>query len=526
MNLVHSMPPKRRILRGRKSDEEIDVVGMDDDPCKQANDAMDEIAGTAAEQLRTLLGDARAKKRMESRTLKVDPTMPTSDNIIRTTNSDQAKRRKTAKAPATITSGTIVPSREPTNIGLSSNESFNTKLRHRPFVPSGILQEQPAAREFVNRGYALETMAASTSETTMELTYAGLQGETLMNYGSAPEPLSTSRVQKEQLTAQELLNRGYAEGALAALERFSRGLGQPPRSGNWGNEGKIIEIKTPTTTTSTYAKMDAPLDMTTPKRRTGFCGEIKDPIEIRPRELKLASKIYNSPTSRHCIDQSARPMQNPKAVFTSGQIQELPKAAHLDATNNNLINNRISGGKPKCCLGSTAVGIRFGVLLAEPLTLRDPTNRELVTAMKTGKISVGLIYDICGRLIVRKRGVTVIPPDRRGWRCSWCFEEDEDRYNGWDGWAAHVIHQVGVLSRFIPMICPDCGRDPLITFNLDDCVEAVVAWKRNQTNISAGRIAEVTPIRGDCICNYLSAEELQALDRIERERVEANRLFK
>ncbi|KAJ8669508.1 hypothetical protein QAD02_000767 [Eretmocerus hayati] len=330
---------------------------MDDDPCKQANDAMDVIARMAAEQLRTLLGDAKAKKRMESRTLEVDSTMPTSDNIIRTTNSDQATRRKTAKTPATITSGTIVPSRKPTNIRILSNEPFNTKLGHRSFAPSGILQEQPAAREFVNRGYALETMAASTSGTTMELTYAGLQGETLMNIGLAPEPLSTSRVQKEQLTAQELLNRGYAEGALAALERFSRGLGQPPRSGNWRNEGNIIETKTPTTSTSTYAEMNAPLDMTAPKGRTGFCGEIKDPIEIRPRELKLASKIYNLPTSRHCIDQSARPMQNPKVIFTSGQIQELPKAAHLDAIINNVMNNRISGGKPKCCLGSPAVGI-------------------------------------------------------------------------------------------------------------------------------------------------------------------------
>ncbi|KAJ8686098.1 hypothetical protein QAD02_021892 [Eretmocerus hayati] len=145
--------------------------------------------------------------------------------------------------------------------------------------------------------------------------------------------------------------------------------------------------------------------------------------------------------------------------------------------------------------------------------------------MRTGKIEIGAIYDIHGRLIMRKRGVVVIPPNRREWRCGWCFEEDEHRYNNWDNWIPHEIHQVGALSRFVPMICPDCGRDPLLTFNLDDCVEAIVAWKRSQKDINAGKIAEVVPIRGDCLCNYLSTEELRHIDQMERERAAASQAF-
>ncbi|KAJ8679328.1 hypothetical protein QAD02_015115 [Eretmocerus hayati] len=180
----------------------------------------------------------------------------------------------------------------------------------------------------------------------------------------------------------------------------------------------------------------AAMDLTLPRHKLSAV-DMRSELQIhQPQRIVSASEFFNLSPPNQYSSQQARSRQVTRNVYTTGQVRQTRGTSNLDTSS----NSRPGSNQPKCYLGSAAVGVKFGILPTEQLTLRDLNHREIITALRTGQIKFRAIYDIHGRLTMRKRGVVVTPPNRREWRCSWCFEEYEHQYNNWDKWIPHEVH--------------------------------------------------------------------------------------
>ncbi|KAJ8684969.1 hypothetical protein QAD02_020762 [Eretmocerus hayati] len=161
-----------------------------------------------------------------------------------------------------------------------------------------------------------------------------------------------------------------------------------------------------------------------------------------------------------------------------------------------------------------AVGVPVGRIPTNPLFApQTETQKRLLEALITKELKIGLLKANDGRVIMRKSGVVLLQPDRLGWHCGLCILKYPGKYNQWQGWMVHEIHQVGILDEYsVIMICDDCGLNPLSPSNLGGCVDAVITCARNWGDINDGILMEVLPVRVDCLCSQLTAKDLQ--DRI------------
>ncbi|KAJ8688652.1 hypothetical protein QAD02_024447 [Eretmocerus hayati] len=311
----------------------------------------------------------------------------------------------------------------------------------------------------------------------------------------APGPTTSEKAQQEQLAANELASRGYAVRTLAALKTISnQGRAEGDfENGNQEENHVMMEMQ------------QAPLDLTS--------------------GLALGStNIANSTNS--AINSIAPPAIGPnssvvpmRSIFTSGRVQKMGNVVKYPIAPIDWIP-AIPQLRPaplidpmQPCMGSPAVGITVGIIPTEPLYVpQDELELKLLLAMTSGRrFQLGSLHDARNRVVMRKRGIVLIQPDRMGWRCLGCRIENKEKYNSWTGWMVHDIHQVGVLDEFGPMICVDCGRNALFTSNFDDAIEAFIACKRMWRYVNEGKIIEVFPVRVDCLCRHVPPEVLQAV---------------
>ncbi|KAJ8677702.1 hypothetical protein QAD02_013489 [Eretmocerus hayati] len=164
------------------------------------------------------------------------------------------------------------------------------------------------------------------------------------------------------------------------------------------------------------------------------------------------------------------------------------------------------------CIGP-ALGVPVGKIPTNPWCApQNEEQRQLFAAILSGKMKVGLLKATDGRVIMRRRGFVLLQPDKLGWRCGMCLLDHPRKYNQWDSWTGHGVHQVDILDEFsngFIMICPDCDRNPNSPKLLDDCIEAIITCIRHWEDVGKGVIMEVLPPRQDCLCNRMPAKNLQ-----------------
>ncbi|KAJ8665710.1 hypothetical protein QAD02_007372 [Eretmocerus hayati] len=328
----------------------------------------------------------------------------------------------------------------------------------------------------------------------------------LVNVRSAPERFDNKRVQQERRAAEELAGRGYASQVLDILGKLAGTLDQPPPqepSEARGSAGALVA------NTSSAEEINEPMDLTlttsgpmleaAPRLGEGFRAAVKPRMfpETVPASVKyiFASSMVRETGATYSARNMA-PMRKPVPT-----IAPMPRPSMIP-------------GQPQPCLGSPAVGIKVGFIPETPLFApQDQLERELFQALRTGKpYQIGEIRDSRNRLIVKRTGIIMIQPNRLGWRCEYCFLEDNQKYGGWKGWPVHEMCQIGALEDFEIMRCIDCGRDPLRTSGLDGPADAIVTCKREWGNINKGKIVEMlTAARAGCLCNQISSEMLHAL---------------
>ncbi|KAJ8676994.1 hypothetical protein QAD02_012781 [Eretmocerus hayati] len=167
-----------------------------------------------------------------------------------------------------------------------------------------------------------------------------------------------------------------------------------------------------------------------------------------------------------------------------------------------------------------AVGVPVGKIPTNPwFAPKSKDQKKLLLGIITGVYRMGVLKSKDGRIIIRKKGFVLLQSDRLGWRCGECNLDHPGKYNEWDGWTGHEVHQVGILDNFtgyFDMICPDCGRNPLRTKHLDNCIDAIVTYARHWKDVNQGVIMEVVPLRVDCLCSRLTAGNLQGPEPVNK----------
>ncbi|KAJ8679327.1 hypothetical protein QAD02_015114 [Eretmocerus hayati] len=233
---IQAMPSKQKVIEQQGSDEEIDLVNIDD-TCERATDVMDEIVRAATEQLRILTANTRKSSR------RVANAGPNSTDVIltstqkgNTTASTIKKKFQKNESSATIAKhGGISPTKEmrvAVNLSnLPEEVPKNVESAQNPPSNNKAMQDQLAARELEDRGYTVRTLGHLRSFTQQSQIdkfswNSNLEAGMLGTIKSAPEPFSACRDVREHSAAKGVVARGCAVRVLDTPSRLSQGLDQ------------------------------------------------------------------------------------------------------------------------------------------------------------------------------------------------------------------------------------------------------------------------------------------------------------
>ncbi|KAJ8669547.1 hypothetical protein QAD02_000806 [Eretmocerus hayati] len=364
-----------------------------------------------------------------------------------------------------------------------------TQLRSAPRRSKKIEwnNELQAAEELAKRGYASQLLEILKKNS--EPNHAANTTTTIVS-GYQPEPVGTPRL--PPMIGVPI--RTFLHQAAIPISTRDQGMDiQVYEDHHFGNQADSMPVDLSLNqggaSFTTTAKMGTETITTNSYNRPVISGvkrafkSATNPIFVN--KFAEFDQLRNSTEEQHIWIN-----QNPRSLFT--------------ATTRN-----------KKCVGP-AIGVPVGKIPTNPwVAPQNEEQRKLLSALLTNKLKVGLLKAKDGRVIMRRKGLIVLQPDRLGWRCGACILRYPEKYNAWAGWIGHEIHQVGILDEFqnngFTMICPDCGRNPASPTVLDDCTDSILTCICHWEDVSNGIIMESIPLRVDCLCSWMTAKELKTL---------------
>ncbi|KAJ8686099.1 hypothetical protein QAD02_021893 [Eretmocerus hayati] len=330
INLLQAMPPKRKVIEHQGSDEEIDVVNIDD-TCERATSAMDEIARTATKQLGILTANTRKSSR------RVANAGPNSTDVILTSTpkgnltapSIKKKIQKNEPSAAIAKYGEVKLTKE-TRGAMNLNNLQEEVLKNAESAQNSpptvkAMQEQLSGKELADRGYAvrtLEHLQRSTRQSQIDQFpwNNNLEARMLGTIRSAPEPFSACRAAREQSAAKELAARGCAVRVLDALSKFSQGLDQPSQDTGSRNQAEVVDMN---------MKLAA-IDLTVPRHNLNPV-DMRSKLQINqlPRivsasEFLIYRRRINTLHNRRILDKPGMFIQLDRFERRKGQLTLVP----------------------------------------------------------------------------------------------------------------------------------------------------------------------------------------------------------
>ncbi|KAJ8685813.1 hypothetical protein QAD02_021606 [Eretmocerus hayati] len=227
--------------------------------------------------------------------------------------------------------------------------------------------------------------------------------------------------------------------------------------------------------------------------------------------------LHKQPMLTTGIKRSSSSVLDPnRAARINSNIDSIGSINDLQLSRNRLDNPRslftAAVRQNRQCAGP-ALGVPVGKIPTNPwFAPKCMDQRKLLMGIITGEYRMGVLKSKDGRIIKRKKGFVSLQPDRLRWRCGACCLKHPKKYNRWDGWTGHKIHQVGILDCFtgyFNMVCPDCGGNPLRVKHLDNCQDAIITCARHWKDVNQGTIMEVVPLRQVCLCSLPLAGDFQ-----------------